>query len=119
MNRPYVYRGRTVRGVHQRCTDQCGLRRCTRHRWRYTIELPPTPDGTRHQIVKGGFATGRDAATARTLALHTARPNADTPEQMTVGQWLPQWLATRYERGELREGTAAGYHDNIEHYLIP
>jgi integrase len=120
VNRPYVYRGSRVPGVYQRCTDRCGPQRCDRHRWQYTVELPPGPDGARRQLSKGGFVTAREALAARTQAKReakTAGPVADAG--MTVGQWLPVWLATRYERGEIRDGTAEGYRDNIDRYLIP
>jgi hypothetical protein len=59
MNRPYVYRGRTVPGVFQRCTSRCGKDKCDQHRWRYELELPAGPTGVREREVKGGFATAK------------------------------------------------------------
>ena len=69
MNRPYVYRGRKVPGVFQRCTKRCGPDRCDQHRWQYELELPSGPNGTREREVKGGFATAKEAVDARAEAL--------------------------------------------------
>jgi hypothetical protein len=47
MNRPYVYRGRTVPGVSQRCAARCGKDKCDQHRRQYELELPSGPNGSR------------------------------------------------------------------------
>ncbi|MFC0530840.1 tyrosine-type recombinase/integrase [Phytohabitans kaempferiae] len=120
MNRPYVYRGRKIPGVYQRCTAKCGPDKCTQHRWQYEIELPPGPDGTRQRDVKGGFETAREAVDARAEVLREFKAgNRSLDPKLTLGEWLPNWLAARIERGELREGTAEDYEDSINRFLIP
>ncbi|WP_281906033.1 tyrosine-type recombinase/integrase, partial [Phytohabitans aurantiacus] len=115
-----VYRGRRVPGVYQRCTDQCDQNRCDRHRWQYTVELPSGPGGARRQHAKGGFATARQALAARTHVLRETKAGGPVADpNLTVGRWLPTWLAARYERGEIRDGTAENYRDNIDRFLIP
>lgn len=120
MNRPYVYRGRKIPGVYQRCTARCGPDRCDRHRWQFELELPPGPDGSRQRDVKGGFATAKEAVEARAEALRQFKDGTRSVDpKMTLGEWLPRWLDARIERGELREGTAADYRDSIVRYLVP
>jgi hypothetical protein len=93
MNRPYVYRGRNIPGVYQRCTKACGVDRCDRHKWQYEVELPAGPNGIRDRAVKGGFATARDALDARTEVLpqHKAGTRSLDPT-MTLATWLPLGL---------------------------
>ena len=120
MNRPYAYRGKEVSGVYQRCTTRCGTERCERHRWQYEVEVANKTTGKRQRVTKGGFATGKEALTARAEVIRAHRLGTlSTDMKMTVGEWLPQWLAARIERGELRDGTAADYRDSITRYLVP
>jgi hypothetical protein len=65
VNRPYVYRGRKVPGVYQRCTTRCGADKCEKHKWQYEVELPAGPNGSRQRDVKGGFETAKEAADAK------------------------------------------------------
>ncbi|MEJ3742487.1 hypothetical protein WEI85_04230 [Actinomycetes bacterium KLBMP 9797] len=117
---PYIYRGRKIPGVYQRCTTKCGRDKCDQHRWQYEIELPPGHDGTRQRDVKGGFATAREALDARAEVLREFKAgNRSLDPKLTLAEWLPKWLAARIERGELREGTAEDYQDSIDRYLIP
>lgn len=120
MNRPYVYRGRELPGVYQRCTAKCGADKCDRHRWQFEVELPNELNGKRQRVTKGGFGTAKEAADAKAevLRAHKAGVLSNDPK-MTLGQWLPKWLAARIERGELRDSTAADYRDSIDRYLIP
>ena len=96
------------------------------------VERPPWPGGSysttrrpqrrsppRRQRAKGGFATAGQAFAARTHLLREAKAGAVADPSLTVGQWLPTWLAARYERGGIRDGTAQGYSDNIDRFLIP
>ncbi|MFC0532831.1 tyrosine-type recombinase/integrase [Phytohabitans kaempferiae] len=120
MNRPYVYRGRKIPGIYQRCTAKCGPDKCAQHRWQYEIELPPGPDGTRQRDVKGGFETAREALDARAEVLREFKAgNRPLDPKLTLGEWLPKWLAARVERGELRDGTVEDYQDSITRFLIP
>ena len=118
MNRPYVYRGRKVPGIYQRCTSTCSPDKCDQHRWSYEIELPTDTGRTRD--VKGGFATAKEAQEARAEVLREFNTgNRSLDPKMTLGEWLPKWLDARIERGELRDGTAADYRDSMTRYLIP
>ncbi len=120
MNRPYVFRGREVPGIYQRCTNRCGPDRCDRHRWQYDVELPPGPTGVRQRLTKGGFTTAKEAIQARAEVLrqHQQGTLSSNP-RLTVAEWLPMWLDARIQREELRENTAADYRDSIQRYLIP
>jgi integrase len=120
MNRAFIYRGRPVPGVHQRCSENCGSCRCSRHRWQYTVELPAGADGKRRRLTKGGFLSGREAGDARVEAMRQHRTGGLlTAPAVTVAAWLRSWLATRIERGDLRDGTIADYRDVIERHLVP
>jgi integrase len=120
VNRPYVFRGREVPGVYQRCTASCNADKCDRHRWQYEVELPTGPGGARQRFTKGGFLTAKDAVDARAEVVRRHKEGSlSTDGKMTVATWLPMWLAARVERGELRSDTASDYRDSIDRFLIP
>jgi integrase len=84
------------------------------------VELPADPTGRRRRWTKGGFRSAKDAVDARAEVVRRHRAGTLPPDPtMTLGQWLPRWLATRTERGDLRESTAADYRDSIDRYLVP
>jgi hypothetical protein len=56
---------------------------------------------------------------ACTHLLREAKTGALADPSLIVGQWPPTWLAARYERGEIRDGTAENYRDNIDRFPIP
>jgi integrase len=115
-----VFRGKEVPGIYQRCTGKCAADKCDRHRWQYDVELSAGPNGKRQRVTKGGFESAKDAVFARAEILRAHKAGTlSTDPKMTLGEWLPRWLAAKIERGELREGTAADYRDSIERYLIP
>ena len=119
MNRPYVRRGEKVPGVYQRCTSSCG-ERCNRHRWSYEVELPAGRKGARFREVKGGFATGKEAATARAEVIRQHQQGKRSIDgQKRLSEWLTEWLAAKVERRALRDDTAAEYRDSITRYLVP
>lgn len=120
MNRPFVYRGKPVVGVYQRCRDDCPDGECDRHKWAYAIELPSGPNGRRRQDTKGGFDTGKAAMQARADVAKAERDGTlPIDGKRTVAVWLLEWLAGRIERGEIEDSTALGYRDSIENHLIP
>jgi integrase len=120
VNRPYVYRGREIPGIYQRCTNRCGRDKCDRHKWQYDVELPTGLAGQRQRATKGGFATARDAIEARAEVLRKYKEGTYSLDpKMTLAQWLPKWLDARIERGELRDGTITDYRDSIHRFLIP
>src|SRR3954447_21313799 len=93
---------RAMRGsVFKRCT--CPVRRDDRGRkvtcskahgsWSYKVDVPGEP-GYRRQIVKGGFATKREAEEAMAGVLSRAsRGVVPTATRLTVAAYLEQWLA--------------------------
>jgi integrase len=120
VNRPYVFRGREVPGVYQRCTSKCGADKCDRHKWQFEVELPTGPNGQRERVTKGGFDTPKEAADAKAEVVRLHKQGTLSKDRkMTVATWLPMWLEARIERGELRVDTAADYRDSIERYLVP
>jgi integrase len=119
VNRPFIYRGRPVAGVVQRCKDNCPDP-CSQHRWAYSIELPAGASGKRRQPTKGGFATGKDAMQARAdLAKQHRDGTLPADDKKTVGQWMDEWLAAKLERKEIEDTTHRGYSDNIKNYIRP
>jgi integrase len=120
VNRPYVFRGREVPGVYQRCTSKCGADKCDRHKWQFEVELQMGPNGQRERVTKGGFDTPKEAADAKAEVVRLHKQGTLSKDRkMTVATWLPMWLDARIERGELRVDTAADYRDSIERYLVP
>ncbi|MFI5495276.1 tyrosine-type recombinase/integrase [Actinoplanes sp. NPDC051859] len=120
MNRPFIYRGRPVAGVFQRCTKDCPAEICMRHRWAYTIELPAGADGIRRQRTKSGFTTGKDAMEARAdLAKSHRDGTLAQDDRKTLSQWLDEWLEGKTTRKEIGRSTRRGYSDNIEKYIKP
>ena len=120
MNRPFVYRGRPVAGVIQRCKNSCPADACSQHKWAYSIELPAGPSGKRRQVTKSGFVTGKDAMQARAdLAKQHRDGTLPADDKRTFGSWLDEWLKGKVQRKEIRRSTARGYSDNIRKYLKP
>jgi integrase len=120
VNRPYVYRGREVAGVYQRCTAKCVGDTCSKHKWQFEVELPGVPGAKRERITKSGFATAKEASDARAEVIRKHKQGTLSGDRkMMLGTWLPKWLDARAERGELRFDTIADYRDSIDRYLIP
>lgn len=120
MNRPFVYRGRPVAGVIQRCKDACNVDSCAQHRWAYSIELPAGPSGKRRQVTKSGFTTGKEAMQARAdLAKQHRDGTLPADDKRTVESWFAEWLAGKVQRKEISRSTARGYSDNIRKYIVP
>jgi integrase len=106
--------------VYQRCRPGCDPDRCRTHLWSYSVELRPGPDGQRRQLSKGGYETARDAAADRAEIVRLDRAGRlPTDRRITLGEWLPEWLAGRTERGEIRPNTQHAYQVAIGRYLVP
>lgn len=70
--------------------------------------------------MKGGFATGKDAANARAEVVRKHREGMlPQNDKLTVEQWLRQWLLTQEEVRGLRDGTMVDYRRHVESYWIP
>ena len=120
MNRPFIYRGRPVAGVTQRCRKDCPPDACSRHSWSFSIELPTGPSGKRRQVTKSGFATGKDAMEARAdLAKQHRDGTLPADDKRTVATWFDEWLKGKVQRKEIGRSTARGYSDNIRKYIKP
>jgi integrase len=84
--------------------------------WYYVITLPPHADGRVRQRRRGGYAT-QDAAQADLDELkQQARAGEQVGCQLTVGQWLEQWLAGKRQ---LRSSTRRMYRQYLDQFLIP
>jgi len=76
--------------------------------------------GKRKQIKRGGFATQDAAEVALTELLNRIRQGTYTPDSdITVGEWLQQWIAEREKAGRVRESTVTAYRSHITLYLVP
>ena len=92
--------------------------RCPRMRsaghgaWYFSADLP-SPSGERRRVRRGGFAI-REAAVAAMEAL--ASPAASPEPELTTGEWLSRWLATRVS---VRASTSRSYAAHVRGYLVP
>lgn len=85
--------------------------------WYFMHELPPTASGKRRQVLKGGFATEREARAALNDALaRLERREYVEVGRQTVGRYLDQWLAGK---GRLRATTVRSYREHVDLYLQP
>ena len=83
--------------------------------WAFTIDVGKDPvTGKRRQAARSGFRT-RDEA-EETMTGEMAALNAGTwtdDKNITVGEWLDQWLAEQVARGRAAK-TLAGYRAHVE-----
>jgi integrase len=83
--------------------------------WYYAVQVT-TVGGRRARYRRGGFATRKDAITARQAILDGPADQA-AAGAWTVARWLRYWLAQA--EPHLRPSTLHGYRDHIDRYLIP
>jgi len=83
--------------------------------WYFDCAVTAVP-GRRGRVRRGGYATRRDAVTARDTLLNHAEGEATTVEAWTVARWLRYWLTTRTS---LRPSTLRSYTEHVERHLIP
>ena len=112
--------------VFKRCG--CPLRRDDRGRkttcpkvhgsWSYKVDVPETQPGHRRQIVKGGFATKRDAeqAMAELVAKAARGPIIQTSRQ-PLGNYLTDWLEVI--RPALSPAAWTNYRTCVDRYVRP
>jgi integrase len=100
---------KTGRLLGARCP---GLRSPAHGSWYFSADLPSAA-GERRRVRRGGFAT-RAAAAAALEAL--ASPAAAPERELTTGEWLRRWLASRVS---LRASTARSYAAHVRGYLVP
>jgi integrase len=86
--------------------------------WSYVVrERDPETGRTKPRWVSG-FATQKEAKAARAEAMTAMnRGTYVAPRDMTVGEWLDQWIAGHVV--ELKPSTADSYRANIARYLKP
>ncbi len=65
--------------------------------------------GRRERVRRGGYATRRDAETARDELLERSRAERTT-QIWTVARWLRHWLSTR---SSIRPSTLRSYTDHV------
>ncbi len=103
----------TVRDEHGRRVN-CPKRHGS---WYFMHELPAAPSGKRRQVLKGGFATEREARVALNDALaRLERREYVEVGRQTVGEYLDLWLAGK---GRLRATTVRSYREHVDLYLQP
>jgi integrase len=71
--------------------------------------------GRRERVRRGGYATRREAVTARDLLLNPT-PGARGLQAWTVARWLRYWLTSRTS---IRPSTLRSYQHHVDTYLIP
>lgn len=84
--------------------------------WWFTLELEAGPNGKRHRMRHGGFATREDAQNAREAAKTAERRGADPSQRTTTGEYLTAWIARRVD---LKPTTRRNYRFAIGTYFIP
>lgn len=109
------------KGVYQRCAEDCPTDRCRTHKWAYAVELPSGGSNSRRQqIGKGGFATAREAADARSAVLEQHRAGTlPVDRTLTVGTWLARWLQAKTAAAAIDRSTEVSYRTHLDKYLIP
>ncbi len=77
------------------------------------------PDGTKGQVMKGGFKTAREARDARAEVKAAMARNSYIPaSKLTVAEFLrDKWLPSVEQR--LRPSTLSGYRSLLETHVIP
>lgn len=87
--------------------------------WTYYLYVTEG-DGTRRQVSKGGFATRKEAETARAEALTTmATGSWVKPDRLTVADFLiDEWLPTQLPP-TIEESTYVSYARNIRLHVAP
>jgi len=84
--------------------------------WSYTIDGDRDATGKRRQLVKGGFATKRDAQLALQRRLTELQSGIDVPGRLSIGEYLGEWITARRD---LRPSTAKAYREHVTNYLVP
>lgn len=113
--------------VFKKCS-RCGGRvtagacpRCGRSALTWTYVIDTSPSGlARQQRKRGGYRTRREAAAA--LAHCVAALRAGLPpegDDLTVGQFLNEWLAGVALGGSIRPTTAKAYEVAIRVHIVP
>ena len=110
--------------VYRRCTT-CGK---TAHekvcgtcdgiaRWAFSIDIGAV-GGTRQRVNRSGFETKREAL-AKMSEVQSAvqRDEFVTPSQLTVGEYLKDWLENR--RSQLKPSTWRSYASNVRTHVVP
>ena len=110
--------------VYRRCTT-CGK---TAHekvcgtcdgiaRWAFSIDIGAV-GGTRQRVNRSGFETKREAL-AKMSEVQSAvqRDEFVTPSQLTVGEYLKDWLENR--RSQLKPSTWRSYASNVQAHVVP
>jgi integrase len=109
-------------GVRRRCTKAC-TPGCRKHRFEFSLELPPGADGKRRQITRAGYRTADEAAEARDEVRRAHRSGTLTSDpkrrQETVATFLERWLEVKVSSGSLRPSTALSYRGHLDRALVP
>lgn len=112
--------------IFKRCS--CPARRDERGRrstcpkahgsWSYKVDVPEVHPGHRRQVLKGGFATKREAEQAMAeLLAKAARGPVIQPSRQQLGDYLTDWLEVT--RASLSPAAWTNYRTCVDRYVRP
>ena len=85
--------------------------------WTFVHEGPPTADGRRRQVSRGGFPSQREAREAMQASMARAQQGGPAIDQrVTVGAYLQEWLDGK---AGLRATTMKDYRSIVDLYVRP
>lgn len=107
-------------GISQRCKAVCPAR-CKRHKWSFSVEFPPGPDGKRLRVTESGFPDASAARDARDTALKAYKLGTLETDRRkeTTGAYLTRWLEAKESARTIRPATIRSYRGHLTNYLIP
>jgi integrase len=87
-------------------------------KWSYVLRVPDLISGRTKQKWIGGFASEKEARSARDKARVSVNAGIYvSPSKITVGEFLRKWMDIHALR--LKPSTETGYRENLERYTIP
>lgn len=96
---------------------QGSVRRHNGGGYRIAFDIGSNPDGTRRQYRKGGFRTKAEAQAALDSAMMRFRSGQRMDvDDLTVGQWLTTWLASKHSTTASTRRHRQGH---LDKYLVP
>lgn len=86
--------------------------------WSYVVREPDPATGKTKPRWVGGFATRREAQTARDAARHSLNRGTYVAQQeLTVTTYLKDWLESH--ANQVKPSTLRSYHEKVDLYLTP
>lgn len=86
--------------------------------WAWVVDVGPDPvTGRRRQHTRSGFRTAREARADLAATRERLRFTAGRSEQVTVADWMDQWLAAK--RVGRKPTTVAAYTQLVRSHIVP